>query len=67
MLFRSSKHEYKFKAHTPNTAAPATFEVGAIPRTFVIDKNGQIVIDKTGAANWNSEAVRNEIDLILKD
>ena len=62
-----SKHDYKFKAHTPNTAAPDVFEIGAIPRTFVIDKNGHIVIDKTGAANWNSEGVRNEIDLLLQD
>lgn len=62
-----SKHDYSFKAHSPKTAAPDAFEVGAIPRTYVIDKNGQIVIDKTGAANWNSEGVRNEIDALIKE
>ena len=62
-----NKNNFNFKAHMPKTAAPDAFEVGAIPRTFVIDKKGQIVIDKTGAANWNSQGVRNEIDLLLKD
>ena len=32
---------------------------------FLIDKDGNIVIDKTGAANWNSEKVRNQIDALL--
>ncbi len=47
------------------TKYPDSFDVTGIPRTFLIDKNGRIVIDKTGAANWNSEAVRNTINQLL--
>ena len=37
----------------------------SIPRTFLINKNGNIIIDKSGAANWNSDKVRETIDNLL--
>jgi len=37
----------------------------SIPATYVIDKNGKIVIDKTGAANWNSDTVRKTLDNLI--
>ena len=61
------KNAYSFNVHTPKTAYPKIFEVSAIPRTYIIDKKGQIVVDKTGAANWNSDGVRNQLDLLLKE
>ncbi|ULC58690.1 TlpA family protein disulfide reductase [Flaviramulus sp. BrNp1-15] len=61
-----NKNNYTFKTFTPITNYPDTFDVSSIPRTFLIDKSGRIVIDKTGAANWNSETVRNTIDELLK-
>ena len=48
--------------YSPITNYPESFNVTSIPRTFLIDKSGNIVIDKNGAANWNSESVRNTID-----
>ena len=60
-----SKNNYAFKVHIPKTKYPESFNVSSIPRTFLIDKDGNIVIDKTGAANWNSEKVRNQIDALL--
>lgn len=62
-----SKNNYAFKVHIPKTKYPEAFDVSSIPRTFLMDKNGNIVIDKTGAANWNSEAVRNTIDELLNN
>lgn len=60
------KNEYSFNIHIPKTKYPEAFDVSSIPRTFLIDKKGNIVIDKTGASNWNSEKVRNQIDELLK-
>ncbi len=60
-----SKNNYSFKVHIPITQYPEAFDVSSIPRTFLIDKKGNIVIDKTGAANWNSEKVRSQIDDLL--
>jgi len=41
------------------------FDVSCIPRTFLIDKQGNIVIDKTGAANWNCNKVQATIAELL--
>jgi thiol-disulfide isomerase/thioredoxin len=59
------KHNYTFKVFNPITQYPKEFDVSSIPRTFLIDKSGSIIIDKTGAANWNSDKVRSTIDELL--
>lgn len=40
--------------------------VTSIPRTFLIDKQGNIRVDKSGSADWNSASFRNEVDELLK-
>lgn len=62
-----SKNDYTFKVYHPVNQYPDAFDVSSIPRTFLIDKKGRIIIDKTGAANWNSETVRKTIDALLKE
>jgi thiol-disulfide isomerase/thioredoxin len=59
------KHNYEFEVHSALTAFPKEFDVTSIPRTFVIDKNGNIVIDKTGAANWYSDKVIATLEDLL--
>ncbi|GAA4954858.1 hypothetical protein GCM10023314_30690 [Algibacter agarivorans] len=61
-----NENNYSFKVYSPITNYPESFNVTSIPRTFLIDKSGNIVIDKNGAANWNSESVRNTIDNLLQ-
>lgn len=61
------KNKYSFQFHTPKTTNPKLFQISSIPRTFIIDKAGNIVVDKTGAANWNSDGVKMQLDLLLKD
>ncbi|MEJ6791926.1 MAG: TlpA disulfide reductase family protein [Lacinutrix sp.] len=56
---------YNLKIYRPLSQTPKTFDVNSIPRTFLIDKKGNIIIDESGAANWNSETVRNTIDELL--
>lgn len=60
------KEDYQLQVYTPITTFPKTFKVWSIPRTFLLDKEGNIIIDESGAANWNSEQVRNTIDELLK-
>lgn len=40
--------------------------VNSIPRTFIIDKQGNIRVDKSGSADWNSTAFRAQMDTLLK-
>ncbi|MGM5470088.1 TlpA family protein disulfide reductase [Flavobacteriaceae bacterium LMO-SS05] len=62
-----TKNAYSFQYYLPKSSNPKLFDVRGIPRTFIIDKKGQIVVDKTGAANWNSDGVRNQLDQLLKE
>lgn len=60
------KNNYSFNTlKTLESPTSTQFNVTSIPRTFLISKSGEIVIDKTGAANWNSEDVRKTIDKLL--
>ncbi|WP_147677944.1 TlpA family protein disulfide reductase [Algibacter pacificus] len=61
-----SKNDYSFKFHQQLTQAPKVLQTSSIPQTYIIDKKGHIVMDKTGAANWNSDSVRNLLDDLLK-
>jgi len=56
---------FQLNSYMPLTDYPNDLNISSIPRTFLIDKTGAIVIDKTGAANWNSNTVRQQIDLLL--
>lgn len=38
----------------------------SLPTTYVINKNGEIVVDKTGAVDWNSGKVRSLLDNLIK-
>ena len=61
------KKAYSLNSYTPLSGYPNNFNIRSIPRTFLISKKGEIIIDKSGAANWNSGGVRQQIDaLILK-
>ena len=61
-----SKNDYTFKFHQQLTQAPKALQPSSIPQTYIIDKKGRIVMDKTGAANWNSDSLRNLLDDLLK-
>jgi len=59
------KHNYSFKVYRPISGYPKYFNVTSIPRTYLIDKEGTVVMDEENAADWNSKRVRNFIDGLL--
>ncbi len=61
------KKEYGLRSYTPQSKYPSDFKVKSIPRTYVINKKGEIVIDKGGAANWNSEKLNTLITELLAE
>ncbi|SDS57634.1 Thiol-disulfide isomerase or thioredoxin [Formosa sp. Hel1_31_208] len=62
--FMSSKC-FTFKTYQSLTEYPKELKVSSIPRTFLISKTGDILIDKSGAADWNSAVVTTAIDDLL--
>lgn len=61
-----NENNYTFEVYQPAIQYPEYFDVTTIPRTFLINQSGQIIIDESRSANWNSDKVRMTIDNLLK-
>ncbi|WP_299781966.1 redoxin family protein [uncultured Formosa sp.] len=61
------KKGFHIPVHQPISVIPERLNTSTIPRTLLISKAGNIVIDKTGASNWNSDTVRETIDKLLNE
>ena len=48
---------YQFEPFMPQNGIPSDLTYDTIPRTFIIDKNGNKVVDVSMAADWNSEKI----------
>lgn len=59
------KRGFDLPTYNPVTKYPENLTSKSIPATFVIDKKGNIVIDKRGAADWNSNKTRAILDKLL--
>lgn len=56
---------YSFPVFYEQSTTPSQLTSSSIPATFLIDKQGNIVISKTGSADWNSSKTRAVIDELL--
>ncbi len=52
-------------AYRPLSQPPQPLNGNTLPTTYLINREGNIVIEKVGAADWNSDAVRKTIDGLL--
>ena len=57
---------YDLPIYTSVTVIPEDLTTTSIPISYVLDKAGNIVIEKTGAADWNSTKVRGLFDELIK-
>ena len=62
-----SKKDFDFEVFKPLNEVPVALTTRSIPRTFVINKNGEIVIDESSAIDWNSDTVRHQLDKLLSE
>jgi thiol-disulfide isomerase/thioredoxin len=61
------KNQYSFEVYNPLTPVPDELYSRSIPATYLISKDGKIVIEKKGAADWNSDTVRTTIENLLTE
>lgn len=64
--FMSDK-SYNYPIYRSLSETPKPFNGKSLPTTYLVDKKGNIVINKLGAANWNSNSVRETIDRLLAE
>lgn len=61
------KNEYNLPVFNSLSSPPSKFtETNSIPASYLIDKEGNILISETGSADWNSTKVRKLLDNLLK-
>lgn len=61
------KKGYQLPVYFQASTAPIEMQSSSIPVTFILSKQGKIVVNKTGAANWNSDYVRDLLDQLLAE
>ena len=59
------KEGYTFPVFLTYQALPEALDSRSIPATFLISRDGEIRINKTGAANWNGDHVHQLIAELL--
>ena len=62
-----NKKGYTIPVYIPTSKTPEELSSRSIPATYLIDKKGAIVINKKGAANWDSTSVKEEIERLLAE
>ncbi|MFZ3273514.1 MAG: TlpA family protein disulfide reductase, partial [Lutibacter sp.] len=61
-----NKNGYDLPVYNSVSSPPNSFtETNSIPATYLIDKNGNILIAKTGSADWNSNKMRKLLDKLI--
>ena len=60
------EHKFNLPIYNQRSAAPKEFYTSTIPKTFMLNKKGQIVVE-TARANWNANKIRKQIDLLLAE
>jgi len=61
------KNELSVPIYYSQTAPPSLLQSATIPTTFIIGKTGEIVVKKTGAADWNSGQIHTILDKLIKE
>jgi thiol-disulfide isomerase/thioredoxin len=56
---------YTVPVYYPQTEAPKTLDHKLLSTTYVVDREGKIVVAETGASDWNSDKVHTLLDGLL--
>jgi len=61
------RNRFTLPSYKMLTKAPDPMLGKTLPTTYVLSKSGSIVIDKVGAADWNSDSFRGTLDQLLQE
>jgi thiol-disulfide isomerase/thioredoxin len=57
---------YDLPVYYPGTPAPDVFQATALPTTYILSREGRIVVQKKGASNWDSPAMTRLFNGLLR-
>ncbi|WP_428740419.1 redoxin family protein [Tenacibaculum sp.] len=58
--------EYNLPTYNILSRTPDQLVSNSIPATFILDKNGTIMVDKRGPADWSSQSIRELLDKLIE-
>jgi thiol-disulfide isomerase/thioredoxin len=61
-----SKNDYTIPVYFEASNRPVEMQSNSLPTTYIINRNGAIVVDKTGAVDWNSNKVKDLLDELIR-
>ena len=62
-----TKKGYNFEVYQALNEVPDELKTYSIPRTFILNRKGEIIVNESGAVDWNSEKVREQLDQLLSE
>lgn len=62
----ADKHDYTKLPFYYSQSVPRDFSSKSIPTTFVINKDGLVLVNKKGAAKWNSSKTEKLLEQLIK-
>lgn len=63
----AKKRDYKDLPFYKNNTVPYDFYSQSIPTTFIIDRNGKVILSKKGVAKWNSGKIEDLLDELIQN
>ena len=60
------KKKHDIPVYFVTSRRPQEMNSNSLPTTYIINKEGQIVVNKTGAVDWNSGKVRELLDELIE-
>lgn len=61
------KRNLELPVYYSNSEGPKVLSSSLLPTTYIINKEGKIIVAKTGAADWNSAETRELLDGLLAE
>ena len=52
------EHQFRFPVYISGSSLPDEFQSDGIPATFIVDRQGHVVLKSIGASDWNTDGCR---------
>ena len=62
-----NKRGYSLPVYLPLSTIPDKLKTNSLPTTYVLGRSGEIVVEKTGSADWDSSTFRKLLDRLLQE
>lgn len=63
----ASEHQYDKLPFYHSSSIPNSFSTNSIPATFIVSRDGRVLVSKKGAARWNSGTTRDLLDKLINE